>query len=300
MLQSLAEPKVPSSIVHNLKMVMAMCGFNWYRHFGICITKPYDDVPCMSEKTLLDTYFSNLMTTDAFVKRYNLSGSRVLSDQTDSARAVIAHMISLSDSYPAEIMRIQREVFRERRGLGQTVVGSYVGAELRVSERSYRAHARIISADWVRCLEEGRFEEAAELKGVKGDLERYLGDVLEDLRVLGLGIEDFHDEGKRVFGRSVDGLEREFFDYLQKRQRDIRGWEEALDRRFMRGIPSRYRSPTERDETAAILAEYKDGIREMKEDLKHAQSIYKEFNEQTDRARGQIGLFGNGLVCSVM
>lgn len=281
---------------------MAMCGFNWYRHFGICITRPYDEshhkTPCLSEKTLLDTYFANLMKTDAFVKRYNLSGSRDAAEQTGSAREVIAHMVSLSDSYPAEIMRIQREVFRERRVLGQTVVGSYIGSELRVSERSYRAHARIIAADWVRSLEEGRFEEAVELKLVKGDLERYLNDVLEDLRILGMSIEDFHAEGKRVFGQSVDGLERDFFDYLQKRQREIRGWEEALDRRFTRG--TRYRSLAEREEAAAIIAEYKDGIREMKEGLKQAQNIYKEFNEQTDRACGQIGLFGNGLVCSVM
>jgi hypothetical protein len=195
-----------------MEMMKALCGFSSYRNLAIATTMWPND-PSDVERSKLearddqllagDAYFGALVGQGATVFRHSERGDRKSSDETFSAQRIVAHLVRQSERHQPEVLRLQRELVDEGKGLGETAAGICVADSLDQTRKAHERELRDMERDMTSQLAHVDATHAAQLEEIRADLVKRLADAGQQREALNKSIREMHWESQSLYVRTL-------------------------------------------------------------------------------------------------
>ena len=232
MLHPITGNRMSGSSLRNIEMMKAMCGFEFYDNVAIATTMwpdttLYEDTGTLEnrEAELMSDqrYFGALISRGATVIRHNEKGIKKSTDEIDSARNIVSHLIQHSEKHVPEVLQLQREITEQRKTLGETGAGIAVARDIHRAKREHE-ELRRIEADMKRELAKTNSAYAANLQELKEDIEKQLRKSDQEKQALRNSMQDCITERKGYGKRGSSRWTNNFGNRLRLKKKSYAIW----------------------------------------------------------------------------
>ncbi|KAJ6089840.1 hypothetical protein N7467_005056 [Penicillium canescens] len=293
MLHPITGNRMSGSSLRNIEMMKAMCGFEFYDNVAIATTMwpdttLYEDTGTLenreAELVSDQRYFGALISRGATVFRHNEKGIKSSTDEIDSARNIVSHLIQHSEKHVPEVLQLQREITEQRKTLGETGAGIAVARDIHRAKREHEEELRRIEADMKRELAKTNSAYAANLQELKEDIEKQLRKSDREKQALRNSMQDLHHREERIWEQRIEQMDKQFREQIAVKQEELRDMESSLDE-VRRDMAQQAQDLQVKKLVAAEARNYERKIAETRKKLAAREKELRNKEEQIKQAR---------------
>lgn len=240
LLHPISDNRMAGSTLRNIQMVKAMCGLASYENLAIATTMWPEEATYLEVKSLAGRenemttngkYFGDLVADGATMFRYGQTGCSNPPKRLASAQDVISHLVARLEIHAPDVLRLQREMVKEKKLLGETAAGNVVTEDLKKSRATYQRELRELEANMKGRLAGVNDTYASHLQEQRTDIDERLKLVDYNRRVLKKSMQDLHYDAGRALKHWVENTDRSLRSQISGEQKKIMDMEEFLHER---------------------------------------------------------------------
>jgi myosin heavy subunit len=293
MLHPITGNRMSGSSLRNIEMMKAMCGFEFYDNVAIATTMwpdttLYEDTGTLenreAELVSDQRYFGALISRGATVFRHNEKGIKNSTEEIDSGRNIVSHLIQQCEKHVPEVLQLQREITEQRKTLGETGAGIAVARDIHRAKREHEEELRRIEADMKRELEKTNSAYAANLQELKQDIEKQLRKSDREKQALRNSMQDLHHREEKIWEQRIEQMDKQFREQIAIKQEELRDMESSLDE-VRRDMAQQTQDLQVKKLVAAEARNYERKIAETRKKLAAREKELRNKEEQVKQAR---------------
>ncbi|KAL4911155.1 hypothetical protein BDW74DRAFT_172619 [Aspergillus multicolor] len=251
-LHPITDNRMAGSSMHTLEMLKRICGWTSYENMAVATTMwppppakpPYSTharAPCTPDgvdgvglahrehELLTDqTFLGSFLAQGASAFRHNECGRRDGTEETRSARRIVAHLIAQSDAhnYTPKPLQLQLELNVDLKTLGDTQAGGAAAGDLNKVRQEADRHLREIEAELRGHLAQTDSRHMAELRELKDEIRQQVAKAEREKRALRKSIADLQREVESSWVERFYHLDEEFRREIEAKEEELAELEE--------------------------------------------------------------------------
>ncbi|KAJ5102660.1 hypothetical protein N7532_003189 [Penicillium argentinense] len=316
-LHPITDNRMSGTSMRNVEMIKKMCGWTSYENLVVATTmwpprysfsnsgsgsyldtesQDQDRAALEKRETELFTeerFLGELVARGARVFRHNKNGRRDANEEMFSARQIVSHLITESDTSMPPALRLQREIIEERKTLGETSAGMAIAGDLYKARKEHEKQLRDLEEDLKGQLAQADASHVAELEDLKADIQKKLKKAEEEKESLRKSMTELHEEEERAWEEKIQTLDKQFREQIAQKEEELEELEDSIReiREETMSMSSRWSFEADKEYEG-----HENIVKAAREEVVQAKDAHEKLKAQTGNITNGLA---NGMAAGV-